>query len=144
MSAIETRVGDSFGKYELRALLGKGGMGEVYEAYDTDKGRNVALKILPDQYAQDERYRARFLRESHAAAILQEPHVVPIHDWGEIDGNLYIDMRLVQGQTLHDLIRSGPLEPGRAASIIQQIAEALDAAHDEGLVHRDISRRTSS
>jgi len=138
VSAIETRVGDSFGKYELRALLGKGGMGEVYEAYDTDKGRNVALKILPDQYAQDERYRARFLRESHAAAILQEPHVVPIHDWGEIDGNLYIDMRLVQGQTLHDLIRSGPLEPGRAASIIQQIAEALDAAHDEGLVHRDI------
>ncbi len=138
VTATETRVGDSFGKYELKALLGKGGMGEVYEAYDTDKGRNVALKILPDQYAQDERYRARFLRESHAAAILQEPHVVPIHDWGEIDGNLYIDMRLVQGQTLHDLINRGPLEPERAVAIIAQIAEALDAAHDEGLIHRDI------
>ena len=138
MTATETRVGDSFGKYELKALLGKGGMGEVYEAYDTDKGRNVALKILPDQYAQDERYRARFLRESHAAAILQEPHVVPIHDWGEIDGNLYIDMRLVQGHTLHDLIKRGPLDPGLAISIIEQIAAALDAAHDEGLIHRDI------
>ena len=105
MTATDTRVGESFGKYELNAMLGKGGMGEVYEAYDSDKGSNVALKILPDQYAQDERFRARFLRESHAAAILQEPHVVPIHDWGEIDGNLYIDMRLVQGQTLHELFR---------------------------------------
>ncbi len=138
VTATKTRVGETFGKYELKALLGKGGMGEVYEAFDTDKSRNVALKILPDQYAQDERYRARFLRESHAAAILQEPHVVPIHDWGEIDGNLYIDMRMVQGQTLADLIKKGPLEPERAVSIIQQIAEALDAAHDEGLIHRDI------
>jgi serine/threonine protein kinase len=138
VTAIDTRVGERFGKYELRGLLGKGGMGEVYEAYDADKGRIVALKILPDQYAQDERYRARFLRESHSAAILQEPHVVPIHDWGEIDGNLYIDMRLVQGQTLADLIRMGPLRPERAVSIIQQVAAALDAAHDEGLIHRDI------
>ena len=70
VTVTKTRVGESFGKYELTALLGKGGMGEVYQAYDTDKGRNVALKILPDQYAQDEGYRARFLRESHAAAIL--------------------------------------------------------------------------
>ena len=138
VTAIDTRVGESFGKYQLNALLGRGGMGEVYAAYDTDKGRNVALKILPDQYAQDERYRARFLRESHAAAILQEPLVVPIHDWGEIDGNLYIDMRLVQGHTLHDLIKRGPVDPGLAISIIEQIAAALDTAHDEGLIHRDI------
>ena len=85
-------------------MLGKGGMGEVYEAYDTDKGRTVALKVLADQYAQDETFRTRFLRESRAAAVLQEPHVIPIHDWGEIDGTLYIDMRLVQGQTLHDML----------------------------------------
>lgn len=138
MSAADLRVGTDFGKYRLNALLGKGGMGEVYQAYDNDKGRTVALKILPDQYAEDERYRARFLRESRAAAILQEPHVVPIHDWGEIDGKLYIDMRLVQGQTLHDLISKGPLAPERAVAVIQQIAAALDAAHAEGLIHRDI------
>jgi serine/threonine protein kinase len=138
VTATNTHVGERFGKYELGTLLGRGGMGEVYEAYDSEKDRNVALKILPDQYAQDDRFRARFLRESHAAAILQEPHVVPIHDWGEIDGKLYIDMRLVHGQTLHDIIAQGPLEPERAVSIVEQVAAALDAAHVEGLIHRDV------
>ncbi|MEX3644251.1 serine/threonine-protein kinase [Mycolicibacterium porcinum] len=132
------RVGDRFGKYELTALLGRGGMGEVYAAHDTDKGRTVALKILREQYAEDERFRTRFLRESHVVANLEEPHVVPIHDWGEIDGNLYIDMRLVRGQTLHDLLRTAPLSPHRAVSIVEQIAAALDAAHAQGLIHRDI------
>src|SRR6201990_1651333 len=113
-------------------------MGEVYEAYDTDKGRTLALKLLTDQYAQDETFRARFLRESRAAAVLQEPHVIPIHDWGEIDNILYIDMRLVQGQTLHDLLKTRALEPQRAVDIIRQIAAALDAAHAQGLIHRDV------
>jgi serine/threonine protein kinase len=135
---MKSLVGGTFGKYEIRRLLGKGGMGEVYEAYDTDKGRTVALKILTDQYTQDETFRARFLRESRAAAILQEPHVIPIHDWGEIDDILYIDMRLVQGQTLHELLKTGPLEPQRATDIIRQIAAALDAAHAQGLIHRDV------
>ncbi|MGV9799252.1 serine/threonine-protein kinase [Mycobacterium sp. NPDC003449] len=138
MLASDSRIGTSFGKYKLTALLGSGGMGEVYAADDGDKGRTVALKILRDQYAQDERFRTRFLRESRAAAILQEPHVVPIHDWGEIDGSLYIDMRLVPGQTLHDLLRTGPLEPHRAVLIVEQIAAALDAAHAGGLIHRDV------
>jgi serine/threonine-protein kinase len=122
----------------LTALVGKGGMGEVYEAYDTEKGRTVALKILVEDHARDENFRARFLRESHAAAGLDEPHIVPIHDWGEIDGSLYIDMRLVQGRTLHDLAQDKPLDPDRAVAIIQQIAAALDAAHNEGLIHRDV------
>jgi serine/threonine protein kinase len=135
---VRSLVGGTFGKYEISRLLGRGGMGEVYEAYDTDKGRTVALKLLTDQYAQDETFRARFLRESRAAAILQEPHVIPIHDWGEIDGILYIDMRLVQGETLHDVLKSGALEPRRAADIIGQIAAALDAAHAQGLIHRDV------
>ena len=131
-------VGSRFGKYELTALLGRGGMGEVYEAVDTEKGRTVALKILRAEFAHDEQFRTRFLRESQAAAGLEEPHVVPIHDWGEIDGNLYIDMRLVRGQTLHDLINTGPLEPRRAVTIVEQIAAALDAAHARGLIHRDV------
>ena len=135
---MDSRVGTTFGKYTISRLLGKGGMGEVYEAYDVDKGRTVALKILADEYSHDENFRTRFQRESRAAAILQEPHVIPIHDWGEIDGHLYIDMRLVAGQTLADLLVAGPLAPSRAVDIIGQVAAALDAAHAEGLVHRDI------
>ena len=135
---MESRVGTAFGKYNVVSLLGKGGMGEVYEAYDTDKNRTVALKILADGLSNDPTFRTRFQRESQAAAILQEPHVVPIHDWGEIDGRLYIEMRLVRGQTLDELIAKAPLEPSRAVAIIGQIGAALDAAHAEGLTHRDI------
>jgi serine/threonine-protein kinase len=135
---VNSRVGSTFGKYRIDGLLGQGGMGEVYQAYDTDKGRTVALKILSDQFTQDETFRTRFRRESRAAAILQEPHVIPIHDWGEIDGSLYIDMRLVRGQTLHELLSRGPLEPSRAVAIVSQIASALDAAHAEQLIHRDV------
>jgi serine/threonine protein kinase len=135
---VATRVGENFGKYKITRPLGKGGMGEVYEAFDTSKERTVALKILSDQYSQDERFRERFQRESRAAAVLQEPHVIPIHDWGEVDGHLYIDMRLVPGQTLSDMVRSGPLQPKRAVAIIGQVAEALDAAHTAGLIHRDV------
>jgi serine/threonine kinase PknH len=136
--AFDLRVGEMFGNYKITGLLGKGGMGDVYQAFDTGKKRTVALKVLSDQYARDETFRTRFLRESHAAAVLQEPHVIPIHDWGDIDGNLYIDMRLVQGQTLADILEHGPLEPARAVSITNQIASALDAAHAERLIHRDV------
>ncbi|WP_135457738.1 serine/threonine protein kinase [Mycobacterium sp. DL99] len=135
---MDSRVGTTFGKYSITRLLGRGGMGEVYEAFDADKNRTVALKILADQYSNDAIFRTRFQRESHAAAVLQEPHVIPIHDWGEIDGSLYIDMRLVQGATLSDLISDSPLAPARAVAIITQIAAALDAAHAAGLIHRDI------
>lgn len=135
---MKSLIGTAFGHYEIRRLIGKGGMGEVYEAYDTNKGRTVALKLLTDRYTNDETFRARFLRESRAAAILQEPHVIPIHDWGEINNVLYIDMRLVQGQTLHEILQKGALEPERATDIIRQVASALDAAHAAGLIHRDV------
>ncbi|MDT5163008.1 MAG: serine/threonine protein kinase, bacterial, partial [Mycobacterium sp.] len=135
---MSSRVGQTFGKYKITGLLGRGGMGEVYEAYDTSKNRTVALKILRDEFSQDETFRARFLRESHSAAVLQEPHVIPIHDWGEVDGNLFIDMRLVSGQTLDDLLDKGALAPERAVAIIAQIGAALDAAHGQGLIHRDV------
>ncbi|KAA8885065.1 protein kinase [Nocardia colli] len=133
------RTGTRFGPYELRSLLGKGGMGEVYEAYDTVKDRVVAVKLLHEELAGDPAYQVRFRRESQAAARVAEPHIVPIHDWGVIDGVLFIDMQLVPGVDLRTLLRTaGPLSPVRAVNIIEQIATALDAAHAGGLVHRDV------
>jgi serine/threonine kinase PknH len=136
--SVDSRVGTTFGKYKITGVLGKGGMGEVYEAYDNEIRRTVALKIIKSQFADDRTYRMRFERESHAAAKLQEPHVIPIHGFGEIDGCLFIDMRLVRGTDLLSLLEKGPLDPNRAVGIITQVAAALDAAHADGLIHRDI------
>ncbi len=134
-----TRVGTQFGPYELQSLIGEGGMGEVYRAYDTVRERLVAIKLLRTEVAADQSFQQRFRRESRVAARLQEPHVIPVHDFGDIDGVLYIDMRLVEGASLKDeLLAKGALPPTRAVSIIKQVAAALDAAHGNGLVHRDI------
>src|SRR3954465_15168508 len=134
-----SRLGTRFGPYELNSLIGVGGMGEVYRAYDTIKDRTVALKVLRAEMAADPNYQERFRRESRMAARLQEPHVIPVHDFGDIDGVLYIDMRLVEGGSLKDELRAnGPFAPMRAASIVSQVAAALDAAHANGLVHRDV------
>ncbi len=135
----DSRLGTRFGPYELQQLIGVGGMGEVYRAYDTVRERMVAVKLLRAEMAADKSYQERFRRESRVAARLQEPHVIPVHDFGDIDGTLYIDMRLVEGASLKDELRAnGPLEPRRAASIIKQIGAALDAAHSDKLIHRDI------
>jgi len=132
-------VGTQFGPYELQSLIGSGGMGEVYRAYDTRRERVVALKLLRPEVAADAAYRARFQRESRIAARLREPHVIPVHDFGEIDGVLYIDMRLVEGPSLRDVLQAnGALAPRRTASIIGQVAKALDAAHANDLAHRDV------
>ena len=128
-----------FGPYQLQEIIGRGGMGEVYRAYDTSRGRVIALKRLPMSLAADPTFQARFRAEAALAAKLHEPHVIPIHDFGEIDGQLYIDMRLVEGPDLaHLLTESGPLPAQRAVDIVTQVATALDAAHTAGLVHRDI------
>lgn len=130
--------GTPFGRYRLIELLGRGGMGEVWKAHDTAIDRVVALKMLLPAYAKDPDFERRFRREAKAAARLDNPHVVPIYDVGEIDDRLYVTMRLINGRDLQSLIDAGPLEPHRAVAIIDQIASALHNAHKVGLVHRDV------
>jgi serine/threonine protein kinase, bacterial len=134
-----SRVGSWFGPYRLVRLLGRGGMGEVYEAEDTRKSRVVALKLVSPQFSDDPMFRARMQREADAAGRLTEPHVVPIHDYGEINGQLYLEMRLIDGADLATVLkRNGPMSPPQAVAIMRQVASALDAAHASGVTHRDV------
>ncbi|WP_204081541.1 serine/threonine-protein kinase [Mycobacterium riyadhense] len=135
----DSRVGSMFGPYHLKRLLGRGGMGEVYEADHTVKEWTVAVKVMTAEFSKDPVFRERMKREARIAGRLQEPHVVPIHDYGEIDGQMYLEMRLVEGTDLDSVLkRYGPLTPPRAVAIITQIAAALDAAHAAGVMHRDV------
>ncbi|WP_084525716.1 serine/threonine-protein kinase [Nocardia vaccinii] len=128
-----------FGHYQLQELIGEGGMGQVWRAYDIATDRVVAVKVLPAQCAADPAFRERFRREAHDTAQLREPHVVPIHCYGEIDGRLYLDMRLIDGVDARTLLsRDGAMSPRQAVAVITQAAAALDAAHARGLVHRDV------
>jgi WD40 repeat protein len=129
-------VPELFGPYRIAALLGRGGMGEVHRAFDTRHDRHVALKRLPG-FAEQE-FRARFRREARLVAALNEPHVVPIHDHGEINGQLYLDMALIDGPDLKRVLADGPLSPARTIEILTQVATALDAAHAAGVLHRDV------
>ncbi|WAJ47700.1 protein kinase [Mycobacterium sp. Aquia_216] len=134
-----SREGSQFGPYLLRRLVGRGGMGDVYEAEDTVRERVVALKLMSQTLSNDPVFRTRMQREARTAGRLQEPHVVPIHDFGEIDGQLYVDMRLIDGRDAATILsRYGPLTPPRAVAIVRQIGSALDAAHAAGVTHRDV------
>jgi YVTN family beta-propeller protein len=137
--AVDSRIGTELHGYRLDALIGRGGMGVVYRAHDPRLKRDVALKLLAPELAEDRAFRERFLRESELAAALEHPNVVPIHDVGEVEGQLFVVMRLVEEGDLKALLaREGKLDGRRALAIVSQVASALDAAHERGLVHRDV------
>ena len=136
---IDFSAGAQIASYQLEEEIGRGGMAVVYRARDVRLDRWVALKVLALDYAQDEAFRQRFIRESRTAASVNHPNIIPIFDAGEAGGVLYIAMRYVAGQDVHSLLHSaGPLPVARALSIVGQVASALDAAHACGLVHRDV------
>jgi Protein kinase domain len=140
MSVVaEDRIGTVLAGYRIDRVLGRGGMSVVYLAHDPRLKRNVALKLLSPDLAEDDVFRARLLRESQLAASLDHPNVVPVYESGEVDRLLYIAMRYVPGTDLRALLRvEGGLAPDRALTLVDQVASALDAAHERGLVHRDV------
>ena len=130
--------GTRLGSYEVIALLGAGGMGEVYRARDTKLGREVALKVLPESFTHDPERLARFNREAQVLASLNHPHIAAIYELHESGAIQFLVLELVQGETLACHLANGPLPMGEALAIAQQIAEALQAAHDKGITHRDL------
>jgi ABC-type branched-subunit amino acid transport system substrate-binding protein/streptogramin lyase len=137
--AADSRTGRELLGYRLEAVIGRGGMGVVYRAHDPRLKRDVALKLLAPELPEDEAFRERFLTESELAAALEHPNVVPIHDVGEVEGQLFVVMRLVEEGDLKALLgREEKLETRRALALVSQVAAALDAAHERGLVHRDV------
>jgi serine/threonine protein kinase len=132
-------LGDEVAGYRIDARIARGGMGVVYRATHLGLDRPVALKVIARELAGDASFRDRFLRESRLAARLDHPAVVPVYDSREVDGELIVAMRLVEGGDLRGLIeREGPLPPARATALLGQVAAALDAAHAAGIVHRDV------
>jgi predicted Ser/Thr protein kinase len=135
----EERIGTRLAAYRIERLIGRGGMGMVFLAEHVHLGRKVALKILPPDLASDESFRRRFVRESRLAAGIEHPNVIPVYDAGESDGDLFIAMKYVEGTDLRALLQQrGRLEPEHALAVLEQVGAALDAAHREGLVHRDV------
>jgi serine/threonine-protein kinase len=138
-TSTQVQIGSDFLGYRIEKLIGQGGMGVVYRAYDLRLKRTVALKLIVPELALDERFHARFARETELAMSLEHPNVVPVYDAGDVDGRFYLAMRLVEGTDLAALLRAeGALDPARAFAICSQVANALDAAHGKDLVHRDV------
>ena len=130
--------GMTVGDFAIESVAGRGGMGVVYRARQREPDRVVALKVIAPDLAGDPSFEARFKSEGRIAARIEHPNVIPVYAIGEDHGILYIAMRFVAGTDLRAVIEQGRLEPGRAAFLIEQVAQALDAAHGHGLVHRDV------
>src|SRR5258708_3291650 len=131
-------VGKSLDQYQLLSLLGRGGMAAVYRSHQPSMDRDVAIKVISGQLADDPTFIARFEREARLIAKLQHPHILPVYDFGRRDGVLYLVMRLVEGGSLDERLRQGPLSLDVAAQMFTDIASALTYAHDQGIIHRDL------
>src|SRR5438128_10625489 len=131
-------IGAQLGSHEITALLGKGGMGEVYRARDMKLKREVAIKILPEEFSRDADRVSRFQREAEVLASLNHPNIAAIYDLQEANGSRYLVMELVEGETLAERLQRGPIPVEEALDIAKNICEALEAAHEKGIVHRDL------
>ncbi|MBE1465962.1 serine/threonine-protein kinase [Kibdelosporangium phytohabitans] len=134
----EDLTGRRLGHYRIDGVLGRGGMSVMYKATDVRLGRKVALKVIGEHLGEDAEFRERFVDEARNTSAIDHANVVPLYDFGEVDGLLYIAMRLVDGSDLASIIRDGPIAPERTLSLLGQVAEALDTLHDRGLVHLDV------
>ena len=138
-AAADPHVGTIVAGYRIEERIGRGGMGLVYRAEHLSLGRRAAIKIIVPELAEDSGFRERFKREARIAAGFQHPNIVTVYDAGEEDGRLYLAMQLIEGSDLSALLRvEGRLDPDRAIDVCRQVAEALDAAHGQGLIHRDV------
>ncbi|MEV7037257.1 serine/threonine-protein kinase [Amycolatopsis sp. NPDC051061] len=131
-------TGRRLGNYRIDGVLGKGGMSVTYKATDVRLGRKVALKVIGDHLGADAEFRERFVDEARNTSAIDHANVVPLYDFGELDGMLYIAMRMVDGGDLADLIAGGPIAPARTLTMLDQVADALDTLHNRGLVHLDV------
>ena len=131
-------IGTTLAHYNITAKLGAGGMGEVYRANDTRLGRDVAIKVLPPEFAKDDQRLARFEREAQLLASLNHPNIAAIHGLEEAEGERFLVLELVEGETLAERIARGAIPVEESFGLAVQIAEALEAAHEKGVIHRDL------
>ncbi len=135
---MSVAAGSRLGPYEIQVQIGAGGMGEVYRARDTRLDRTVAIRVLPPDVSADPDRRARFEREAHAIASLNHPHICTLHDVGDHQGQMFLVMEHLAGQTLDERLEKGALPLEQALTIATEIADALSAAHRQGVIHRDL------